>query len=63
MVKTIFKGIGKKQMKLTNKLTKHVNNITESINEVKSTIEAETYDVDPGDTLVAPLLLSSLKIE
>ena len=35
----------------------------EAINEVKSTIKAETYGVDPNDTLVTPLLLSPVKID
>ena len=49
-------------MKLINKLT-IVNKLTEAINEVRSTIEAKTYVVDPHDTLETPLLLLSLKIE
>ena len=58
-----LKGIGKKQMRLTNKLVEHINTLTEAINEVQNTVEADTYGVDPSDTLVTPLQLSSVKIK
>ena len=60
--KSSFKGISKQQMCLTNKLTNHVNKLTEAINEVKITIEAEAYGVDPNSTLEELLLFSPLKI-
>ena len=63
LVQTIFKGISKQHMRLTNKLTEHVNKLIEAINEVHTTFKAEMYSVDPHDTLEAPLLLSLLKIE
>ena len=58
-----LKGIGKRQLQLTNQLEEHVNTLTEAINEVQNTIEAKTYNVDPNDTLVTPLLLMRVKID
>ena len=37
--------------------------LTEAMNEVKSTVEAETYDIDPDDILVSQLMFPPLKIE
>ena len=63
VMKTKFKGIGKQQMRLTKKLTEHVNNLTEAIWKVWDIVEAETYGVDLHDTLKSPLLFALLKIE
>ena len=35
----------------------------EAINEVKSTIKAETYGMDPNEALLTPLILPSTNIE
>ena len=45
VAKTNLKGRSKQQLQFPYKLTKHVNKLSEAINEVKSTIEAETYGV------------------
>ena len=37
--------------------------LTEAMNEVKSTVEAETYGVYPNDALVTPLLQPPVKID
>ena len=58
-----LKGIGKRKLRLTNQLEEHVNTLTEAINEVWHTVEADTYYLDPNDTLVTPLLLLRVKIE
>ena len=50
-------------MRLTKKITVHVNKLTESIYEVWGTVKAETHTDDPMDTLEMPLLLSPLKVE
>ena len=49
-------------MQVSNKFAEHVNMLIGAINEVKPNAEAETYDIDPGDTLVAPLLFPPLKL-
>ena len=36
--------------------------LIESINEVKSTIEADTYGVDPNVKVVTPQLVSPIKV-
>ena len=41
----------------------HVNRITESINEVRGTVEAEMHAADPMDTLEMPILFPPLKVE
>ena len=48
---------------MTNKITEHINQITEAINKVKTTIEAETYSVDPSIPLVTPELVPPIKVE
>ena len=48
---------------MASKIFEHLNKLTEAINEVKTTVEDETYGMDPGDTLVVPLLLPPLKME
>ena len=45
------------------KVVEHLNKITEATNEVKTTIETETYGMDPRDTLAMPMLLLPLKME
>ena len=50
-------------MQVANNLTEHVKKLTEAINEVKNTVEADTYGIDPGDTLVPPLLFLPLKLD
>ena len=37
--------------------------LIEAINEVKSTVEAKTYGMDPNETLVTPLLFPLVKID
>ena len=39
-----------------------MNKLIESINEVKSTIEAETYGVDPNVPLATPELVPPIKV-
>ena len=48
---------------MVSKVVEHLNKLTEAINEVKTTIEDETYGVDPGDTLAAPMLFLPLNME
>ena len=48
---------------MTNKIVDHINTLTEAINEVKITIEADTYLVDPTNVLETPLLLLLVNIE
>ena len=50
-------------MQVASQITEHINKLTEAIIETKTTIEDETYGMDPEDTLVAPLMLSPLKME
>ena len=57
-----LKGIGKKQLRLTNKLAEHINTLTEAINEVQHTVEAEPYSMVPNDALITSLLLLPMKI-
>ena len=48
---------------MTYKVEEHINTLTDAINEVRNTVEAENYNVDPTDALVTPLLLPRVKIE
>ena len=63
VAKSSLKGIGKKQLWLTEKQAEHINMLIEAINEVRHTVEAETYDMDPSDQLVTPLMFLLVKIE
>ena len=63
VAKSILKWISKKQLQLTNKLTKHINQLIEAINKFKATIEAETYGMDPSIPLVTPELVLPIKVE
>ena len=60
---TSLKSISRKYTPLTNKITTHVNRLTEAINEVRRVVEAETHGADLADTLETPLLLPPLKVE
>ena len=62
VAKSILKGISKKHIRLTKKITEHVNQLTEAVNEVKATVEAETYGVDPSIPLVTPELVPLIKV-
>ena len=53
--KTILEGLSTQQMQVAKKFIEHVNKLTEVINKVKNTVESETYDIDPSDTLAVPL--------
>ena len=48
---------------MASKCIEHLNKLTKAINEVKTTVDVETYGVDLRDTLAAPLLLPPLKLE
>ena len=63
VAKTNLEGLSTQQMQVANRIIEHVNRIMEAINEVKTTVEAETYDIDPCDTLATPLLLLPLNLE
>ena len=60
------KNLGKIVSKKTNwtaSITTKVNRLAETVAEVHDTMQAETYGVDPTDTLVTPVLLPPLRIE
>ena len=63
VTKSIFKNLSKKQLRLNDKLADHINQLTDALNEVKRTIEAETYGVDPNIPLVTLELVLSIKVE
>ena len=59
----ILGNIVRKQTNWMASITMKVNQLAETIIEVRDTIHAETYGVDSADTLETPLLLPPLRIE
>ena len=50
------------QLNIATQVEGHLNKLIEAIQDVKITMEAETYGVDPSVLLVTPLLVSSIKV-
>ena len=50
-------------MRLMNKMTEHINALTNTVNEVRNTVEDKNYGMDRNDTLVAPLLLPPVNMD
>ena len=43
-------------------VSQHLNHLVEAINDVKATVEDETYGMDPSIALVMPELVLPIKI-
>ena len=63
VAKRILKGLRTQQMQVEKKVTEHLNKLIDAINNVKTTVEAETYGVYPSIPLVTPELVSLIKVE
>ena len=51
------------QESVADQVSQHLNKVVEAINDVKVTVEAETYDVDPSVPLVTPKLVPLIKVK
>ena len=61
--KKILEVLNTQQENLDGQAAKHLNNLIESINEVKTIVEAETYGMDPNIPLVTQELVSPIKVQ
>ena len=50
------------QVSIATQVQDHLNKLTTNINDIKDTMEAETYGVDPNVPLVTPALVSLIKV-
>ena len=50
------------QVNIATQVEGHLNKLIEAIHDVKATVEAETYDVDPSIPLVTPPLVFPIKV-
>ena len=62
VAKKILEVLNTQREKVVGQFVEHLNNLTNSINEVKSTIKAKAYDMDPNVPLVTPELVMLIKI-
>ena len=50
------------QLNIASQVEGHLNKLVEAIQDVKATIEAETYGVDPSIPLATLALVSPIKV-
>ena len=50
-------------MNVADQVSKNLNKLIDAINDVKTTVEAETYVVDPNLSLVIPELVPPIKVQ
>ena len=50
------------QVSIANQVQDHLNKLTAVFNDVKDTVEAKTYGIDPSVPLVAPTLVPLIKV-
>ena len=50
------------QVSIANQVGNHLTKLVDAINEVKATIEAETYGMYPSAPLVTPKLVALIKV-
>ena len=50
------------QLNIATQVQDHLIKLIEALQDVKGTVEAETYCVDPNVSLVTPALVSSIKV-
>ena len=48
---------------MDGQVAEHLNKLIEAINDIKATVKAETYDVDPSISLVTPELVPPIKLQ
>ena len=50
------------QVSIATQVQDHLNKFTVAINDIKDTVEAETYGVDPSMPLVTPTVFPPIKV-
>ena len=57
-----LRDIMAQQVSIANQVQGHLNKLTTAINDIKDTVEVETYGVDPNVPLVTPMLVPAIKV-
>ena len=63
VAKKSLKVLNMQQENVVGQVSEHLNKLIEAINDVKATIEAETYGMDPNVPLVTQELVSPIKVQ
>ena len=50
------------EVKIASQVQDHLNKLTVAINDIKDTVEAKTYGIDPSVPLVTPTLVPPIKV-